>query len=138
MNSQEFSLPVRVYMEDTDAGGIVYHANYLKYMERARTELLQSLGFEKPAMIADGLLLVVASMDIQFHAAARLNDDLLVTAEIVRTARTYIELVQKVSKDSVLLCEAAVKIACVATSTLKPARWPSVCLDRFNEKIRSL
>ena len=75
----DFSLPIRVYVEDTDAGGIVFYANYLKYMERARTELMRSLGFDKPALFGD-LQLVVRSVDLLYHLPAALDDEIRVTA----------------------------------------------------------
>lgn len=126
-NSMEFSCPFKVYLEDTDAGGIVYHANYLKFMERGRTEFLTSIGFPKPALLDGGLLLVVHSMNIQFRSPAKLGDCLQVGTKLNKLARTYVNFLQNVSadgSDSQLLCEAEVKIACVDGNTLKPSALP--------------
>lgn len=138
----EFSYPFKVYLEDTDAGGIVYHANYLKFMERGRTEFLISIGFPKPALLEGGLLLVVHSMNIQFLRAAKLGDSLQVTTKLNKLARTYVTFSQKVEMqkvysggpDSQLLCEAEVKIACVEHAALKPCPMPAalrVALEQF-------
>ena len=77
-----FSFPVRVYIEDTDAGGIVYYVNYLKYMERSRTEFLRSLGYDKPAILEGGLLLVVHTAQVNYRRSARLDDQLQVTTQL--------------------------------------------------------
>ena len=133
----EFSYPFKVYLEDTDAGGIVYHANYLKFMERGRTEFLISIGFPKPALLEGGLLLVVHSMNIQFLRPAKLGDNLQVTTKLNKLARTYVNFLQKVSSagpDSQLLCEAEVKIACVEHTALKPCVMPEAlraALEQF-------
>ena len=82
--ASEFSFPVRVYIEDTDAGGIVYYVNYLKYMERARTELLRINGIAKPAILEEGVLLVVVSAHIEYKRPAKLDDKLRVTAHILK------------------------------------------------------
>ena len=120
----EFLFPLRVYLEDTDAGGIVYNANYLKYMERARTEFFRTLGFDKPAFIADGLLLVVASAQLRFCLPARLDDNLDVSVSIQKLARTWVLLSQTVLRGDDCLCDAQIKIACVTSGTLKPSRLP--------------
>ena len=127
MASEEFSLPVKVYIEDTDAGGIVYHANYLKFMERARTEFISQLGYHKPALLDGGLLLVVHSMALEFKQAATLAENLLATAAVKKVARTYVVFEQGVRKavdESSICCRADVKIACVEKSSLKPAPMP--------------
>ena len=89
--SNEFSLPVRVYYEDTDAGGVVYHANYLRFMERARTEWLRALGFEQDRLAQElGIVFVLASLDIQSRKPARFNDALSVTSSISTVGRVSI------------------------------------------------
>ena len=120
----EFSTSVRVYIEDTDAGRIVYYVNYLKYLERARTELFRSLGFAKPAMIADGLLMVVASVEVVYRRSARLDDVLTVTASLKSVARTYECFTQRVMRGGDCLCDASVKVACVERETMKPKAMP--------------
>ncbi|TVZ38088.1 4-hydroxybenzoyl-CoA thioesterase/acyl-CoA thioester hydrolase [Alteromonadaceae bacterium 2753L.S.0a.02] len=122
---KEFSVPLRVYIEDTDAGGIVYYANYLKFMERARTELLRSFGFGKAATPDSESLLVVASADIKYLAPARLDDELLVTANFQKVAKTYLVFTQQVLCNSRCLCTAQVKVASVSKDTMKPSPLPS-------------
>ncbi|GAB1262450.1 tol-pal system-associated acyl-CoA thioesterase [Aurantivibrio plasticivorans] len=122
----EFSLPIKVYIEDTDAGGIVYHANYLKFMERSRTEYLATFGFDKPATLDDGLLLVVHSMNIEFRSAARLGDMLQATTEVLSAKRSYVIFEQQVRHNQQLLCRAEVKIACVHAESMKPTAMPEV------------
>ncbi len=119
-----YTLPVRVYIEDTDAGGIVYYVNYLKYMERCRTELLRSLGYDKPAMLDGGLLLVVHSAQVNYRSPARLDEQLQVSAEVVKAARSYVDFRQTVSRGNQLLCEGLIRVACVAGDTMKPCAMP--------------
>jgi 4-hydroxybenzoyl-CoA thioesterase len=121
----EFSLPVRVYIEDTDAGGIVYYVNYLKFMERARTEFLRSLGYDKPAVLEEGLLLVVHSAQIDYKKSARLDDALLVTAELERLGKTYVIFKQRVFRADECLAEASIKVACVSRTAMRPAAMPT-------------
>ena len=129
-----FSIPLRVYIEDTDAGGIVYYVNYLKYMERSRTEFLRSLGYHRPAILDGGLLLVVHSAQINYRRSARLDDQLQVTAQIARLARTNVEFKQQVLRGSELLCEGLIRIACVDATSMKPIAIPAdmhLQLDHF-------
>jgi len=130
----QFSIPLRVYIEDTDAGGIVYYVNYLKYMERSRTEFLRSLGYHKPAILDGGLLLVVHAAQISYHRSARLDDQLHITAQIEKLARTYIEFKQQVLRGDELLCEGLIRIACVDAAIMKPSALPTAMhhqLDQF-------
>lgn len=119
-----FNIPLRVYIEDTDAGGIVYYVNYLKYMERSRTEFLRSLGYDKPAILDGGLLLVVHAAQINYRRSARLDDQLQVTTEIEKLARTNVEFKQQVLRGDELLCEGLIRIACVDSHTMKPNAIP--------------
>lgn len=121
--SQVFELPIRVYIEDTDAGGIVYYVNYLKFVERSRTELLRSFGYGKTAILEDGLLLVVHSLESQYLAPARLDDELVVTTEVRKVARAYVQFHQQVRRGDTLLCKVDVKIACV-NPDMKPKPLP--------------
>lgn len=115
-----FQIPVRVYIEDTDAGSIVYYVNYLKYMERARTEFLRSLGYDKPAIGDDDNLYVVASADVRYRQSAYLDDSLWVTAEVERVGKSFLEFRQRVLRDSQVLCEASVRIVNVCQESRKP------------------
>ena len=121
--NQEFEFPVRVYIEDTDAGGIVYYVNYLKFFERARTEWLRSLGFGKGAMLEDGLLFVVRNAQVDYHRPARLDDELSVGIEILKIARTYVMFRQTIKREDELLCRAEIQVACV-NDKMKPSAIP--------------
>jgi 4-hydroxybenzoyl-CoA thioesterase len=126
-----FQFPVRVYIEDTDAGGIVYYVNYLKYMERSRTEFFRSLGYDKPAILEGGLLLVVHSAQINYRRPARLDDQLMVTCQVDKVARSYIEFSQQVICTKELLCEGFIRIACVTSASMKPCAIPTSIHSRF-------
>lgn len=124
--STAFELPVRVYIEDTDAGGIVFHAKYLHYMERARTEWVRSCGVGLRAGLAENISYVVQRMAIHFAVPARLDDQLLVTAEPLEYGRVWMAFKQRVlrAQDRVVLCEANVRVACVALDSGRPRRLP--------------
>lgn len=121
---QSFLMSLRVYIEDTDAGGIVYYVNYLKYMERARTEFLRALGYDKPAILSTGQLLVVHSASVNYRRPARLDDLLTVSAVPIKIARSSVTFLQQVFRDEELLCEASIRIACVDASSMKPSALP--------------
>ena len=137
MNLAEFSIPVRVYIEDTDAGGIVYYVNYLKFMERSRTEFFRSFGYHKPAILDDGKLFVVHSAQIDYHRSARLDDELQVSASIVKLARTYVEFKQQVSRQQELLCSGVIRIACVDAAALKPKAMPTAIYQQLSNFIET-
>ena len=128
----EFTWPVRVYIEDTDAGGIVFYVNYLKYMERARTELLRAIGFDKAAITEDNDLLVVVSANIDYKRSARLDDQLNVSASFAKIARTYVVFSQSVTRGDELLCRGEIKVACVTRDTLKPRPLPKVMSSKLS------
>lgn len=130
-----FAIPIRVYIEDTDAGGIVYYVNYLKFMERARTEFLRSLGYDKPATLDAGLLLVVHAAQINYRRPARLDDQLQVTAVVAKLARSYIEFQQQISRGNELLCDGLIRIACIDGATMKPRAIPSSMYDTLNSTL---
>jgi 4-hydroxybenzoyl-CoA thioesterase len=133
-----FSIPVRVYIEDTDAGGIVYYVNYLKFMERSRTEFLRSFGYDKPAILDDGLLLVVHSAEVQYRRPARLDDQLQVTTSIARLARSYVEFQQQVMRGNELLCEGLIRVACVDGESMKPKAIPAAMHHHINLHITTV
>lgn len=120
----EFSTPVRVYMEDTDAGGIVYYVNYLKFMERARTEFMRSLGFGKAYILTRDLMFVVHDVMVKYHKPARLDDELQATAAVVRARGAVIVFDQRVLRGAELLARATVTVACVDRHTNRPRRLP--------------
>jgi tol-pal system-associated acyl-CoA thioesterase len=129
--SNEFEHPIRIYIEDTDAGGIVYYVNYLKFIERSRTELLRSLGFGKTAILEDGLLLVVHSLEAQYLAPAKLDDEVIATATVKKLARSYVVFDQQVRRDGQVLCSATAKIACV-NKQMKPTALPPHLYQSIN------
>jgi acyl-CoA thioester hydrolase len=132
--AQEFTWPLRVYWEDTDAGGIVFYANYLKFFERARTEWLRSLGIGQQALRdATGGMFVVCETQLKYHLPARLDDELLVTASLMESGRASLTIAQralkiKAHKDTTLLCNASIKIGWVNAATMKPQRIPQAVL----------
>lgn len=125
----QFALPVRVYIEDTDAGGIVYYVNYLKFMERARTEFMRSLGFGKDGIFNEGIMFVVRDVKIRYLRSAVLDDELQITAEpsLVKGARFVVR--QMVYRHDELLADALVECACVHRISQTPVRMPSVMRD---------
>ena len=121
-----FSWPVRVYYEDTDLGGVVYYANYLKFMERARTEWLRALGFEQTALARDrGAVFVVSSLTIDYLRPAAFNDELTVTVELEKLGAAQIMLKQGIARGAEALATASVRIACINTATFRPVRIPA-------------
>lgn len=128
----EFSLPIRVYLEDTDAGGIVYYVNYLKYMERSRTEWLRTTGFDFNSLIACKLQFVVHSLQADYRLPAKMDDELSVTTTLEKVARTYILFEQEVRRQASVLCSAKVKVACICSETLKPKPMPHSLFEAKN------
>lgn len=125
-------LPVRVYYEDTDAGGIVYHSNYLNFAERGRTEMLRSIGFDH-RLLADqhGLLFAVARCVTDFVTPARLDDLLLVETKVAAVRGARLELEQSVRRDAALVAHLSVTLAIVDCSTLRPRRLPEALRRAF-------
>lgn len=124
--------PVRVYIEDTDAGGIVYYVNYLKYMERARTEWLRALGIEHYLSGADPVFFVVRRAEVDYRQPARLDDLLTVTAQVKKVGRASLTFRQRICRDSVMLAEGLIEVACVDKEDLKPRRLPTKLTDLLN------
>ncbi|PHR65554.1 MAG: tol-pal system-associated acyl-CoA thioesterase [Idiomarina sp.] len=114
MNKLTFEWPIRVYYEDTDAGGIVYYANYLKFLERARTEWLRSLGIEQDTWLMHRIGFVVRQVQLDLLFPARFNDELIVTVVVERLGKASVIFAQQVMrKDGTFLCQAQIKAACV-------------------------
>lgn len=122
--SERFQWPLRVYIEDTDAGGIVYYVNYLKFMERARTEYLRSLGFGKEFIFNPDLMFVVHSVKAQYIKSAMLDDELLATARLLKAGAARLLMEQLIFRDGELLCKGEVEVVCVDKATMKPRRLP--------------
>lgn len=124
----------RVYIEDTDLGGIVYYVNYLKFMERARTELLRDLGFQQQQLKEQGLIFVVHSLNCRYRQSARLDDELLIETAIQRQSAASLIFEQRVlhAEQGTLLCSADVKVAAVTAQTLKPVAIPAEMAQRLS------
>ena len=121
--STYFSLPLRVYYEDTDSGGVVYYANYLKFMERARTEWLRSLGFEQDELSRrDGILFVVRAARVEYLKPARFNDSLEVSVMLGRRGPASMVFQQEVRRGHEVLCSGEIKIACLDAAAFSRAR----------------
>jgi 4-hydroxybenzoyl-CoA thioesterase len=138
-NASVFSLPIRVYVEDTDAGGIVFYANYLKFMERARTELMRSLGFDKPALF-DGMQFVVQEVAVKYYSPAVLDDQIVVTAVLSKASRARFEMTQQVfrgiaSEPGELLVEGSVTVACIDAQSKRAKGMPKSMFETLNGQL---
>lgn len=131
MSAAEFSHPLRVYIEDTDAGGIVYYVNYLKFMERARTEFMRSLGFGKNYIFSASLMFVVRDVAVTYMLPARLDDELEATASLAQLRGAVIVFHQRVMRGTELLAQGEVTVACVDRVGLKPRRLPPEMVARL-------
>lgn len=128
---KEFLWPLRVYYEDTDSGGVVYYANYLKFMERGRTEWLRSLGFEQDELRETaGVLFAVRKVSIDYRSPARFNDALQVSVQLISRGKASLVFRQEIraAVDGQVLCDAEVKIACIDAASFRPAPIPQSLL----------
>lgn len=134
-----FFWPVRVYYEDTDAGGVVYYANYLKFFERARTERLRAIGFEQDELrAAEGVLFAVKSVQAEYLKPARFNEQLWVTAEIGELKRASLSFTQEIRRDQPggdALCTATIRIVCLGSEDMRPAPIPDFLLQRIKDEL---
>ena len=120
-----FSFPIRVYWEDTDAGGVVYHASYLRFLERARTEWLRALGAgQQELREREDLVLVIREMALDFHKPARLDDLLQASVELVERRRASLVFAQQITRGDEVLVDAQVRAACLVASSFKPRALP--------------
>jgi acyl-CoA thioester hydrolase len=123
--SKRFEFPFRIYWEDTDAGGVVYYANYLKFMERCRTEWLRALGVDQHRMRTErGLQFAVVDLQVKFLRPAVLDDEIVVTAELLSLTGATINFKQGVYRDHLQLIDAGTRVACLDSATLKPRAIP--------------
>ena len=129
-----FSFPVRVYYEDTDSGGVVYYANYLRFMERARTEWLRAQGFEQDELSRDqGVVFAVRRANIDFARAARFNELLNVTVELVKHGKASVTVYQQVLRDGEPVCTGEIQLACVDRDSFRPKPIPTPIVNKFKE-----
>lgn len=147
---KEFLWPVRIYYEDTDSGGVVYYANYLKYMERARTEWLRSLGFEQDVLHQDqGIIFAVHSINIEYKNPARFNDLLQVGAKLIERGGASLTFQQDIfcekklhekknckskNKPSQLLCSGQIRIACLDSEKMRPRPIPEIMIMELSRE----
>jgi acyl-CoA thioester hydrolase len=135
MEQAIFTWPIRVYWEDTDAGGIVFYANYLKFFERARTEWLRSLGVNQSGLReTTGGIFIVSETKIRYLAPSRLDDELSVTAALEASGRASLIIAQQARRGDTLLCEGSIRIGWVDAATLRPARIPDAILETLKNQ----
>ncbi len=128
----DFVWPVRVYYEDTDAGGVVYYANYLKFFERARTELLRYLGFEQDDLMSRlGIIFVVRSVQVDYLKPARFNEQLAVSATVSSLKKTSFIFTQQITRGGDLLCQGDIRIACLDVNSMRPKAIPEEIIKKI-------
>ena len=134
--TQNFILPLRVYYEDTDAGGVVYYANYLRFLERARTEWLRAMGFEQAKLMEEtGLAFAVRSLKAEYLKPARLDDELRVVSGIASHGRVQVVFDQRIERGDDILLTAMVRVACLDLKRGKAAAMPLAIHEQF-EKLK--
>lgn len=128
-------LEIRVYYEDTDVSGVVYHANYLRWIERGRTEWLRALGFGQQTFIEwQGIAFTISTIDVRFLRPARLDDLIRVDTAVTRVRRASLEFHQRVVRDSTPLMHADVRIGCVDTASFRPTALPQEMRNRLHQE----
>ena len=124
--AKPFTFRIRVYWEDTDAAGIVFYANYLKFFERARSEWLRSLGFEQEGLRAgEGIAFVVAETSVRYRLPARLDDVIDLSVEVQHRGQASLEVAQRAMRGNALLAEGTIRIGCIELGTFRPRRFPN-------------
>ena len=127
-----FNWPIRVYYEDTDAGGVVFYANYLKFFERARTEMLREFGFEQDQLIQQQkLIFVVKSIQVNYLKPAVFNDLLVASAQVILAKKVSLDFEQMICRGNDVLCQGTVRIACLDIDTMRPTRIPTELLQQL-------
>lgn len=142
MNQDEFSWNIRVYYEDTDAGGVVFYANYLKFFERARTEWLRAAGVNQKVLLEScGAAFAVQSTSVDYHVPAKLDDELKLTVEVERLGRASVQFIQEAWRISEgapkLLATGRIKVVCVALPDFRPAPIPAEVLQKIRPPART-
>lgn len=129
-----FVWPIRIYYEDTDAGGVVYHANYVKFFERARTEMLRAIGVSQQKLLLQKAGFIVPQLSIDFRKPARLDDELTVVSKIVQVKRASLVFCQElVNPVGDVLCQAKVKVAYVCSDKIKPQAIPQAIIQELTQ-----
>lgn len=129
--SHRHRMGIRVYYEDTDAGGVVYYANYLRFLERARTEWLRALGFEQSALLADGFAFAVRTAAVEFLKPARLDDELMVVSAVESLGRAQVVFHQRVLRGEETLIDAKIRVACLDPVRGRAAAMPKDIHEKF-------
>jgi acyl-CoA thioester hydrolase len=130
MHIKKFIWPIRVYYEDTDAGGVVYHANYLNFFERARTEMLRAMGYEQDElMVNDSIIFVVRSVQIDYLHSARFNEQIQVSAEVTIVKKASLIFEQLITRGDDVLCKGIIRIACLDAKSMRPKAIPENLLE---------
>ena len=128
--TKEHTYKLRVYYEDTDAQGVVYYANYLKFIERARTEFLRSIGYQQEKLLNEGLIFVVNGIQMSFEKRAKLDDSLKIKTRLIKLGKASFHFDQEVfSEENFLLCKGLVRCACLDSKSFKPVALPKELLD---------
>ena len=128
--TKEHSNQLRVYYEDTDAQGVVYYANYLKFIERARTEYLRTIGYQQEKLLNEGLIFVVNEIKMSFKKPAKLDDNLEIKTRLIKLGKASFNFDQEIfSEDNFLLCKGLVRCACLNSRSFKPEALPEKLLD---------
>lgn len=124
-NENVFLWPIRIYYEDTDGGGVVYHTNYIKFMERARTEWLRNLGFEQDELRdKNGVIFAVRSAQVDYFLPAKFNDELMVSSRVIKKGKASIIIEQDVIRKSHVLCKGIIKVATLDDKSFRPKAMP--------------
>lgn len=124
-NENVFLWPIRIYYEDTDGGGVVYHTNYMKFMERARTEWLRNLGFEQDELRdKNGVIFAVRSAQVDYFLPAKFNDELMVSSRVIKKGKASIIIEQDVIRKSQVLCKGIIKVATLDDKSFRPKAMP--------------
>lgn len=135
MSSKKFIWPVRVYYEDTDAGGVVYYANYLKFFERARTEMLRDRGFEQDQLIdSEGIIFAVRSVQVDYLKPAHFNELIHVSAEVVQIKNASFTFEQTITRGDDVLTKSLIRCACLDAQTLRPKVIPEPIIEQFKNE----
>ena len=130
MKIKKFTWPIRVYYEDTDAGGVVFYANYLKFFERARTEMLRAMGYEQDElMLNPGIVFAVRSVQVDYLRSARFNEQIQVSAEVTLVKKASLTFEQLITRGDDVLCTSMVRIACLDANTMRPKAIPENLLE---------
>ena len=131
-NENVFLWPIRIYYEDTDAGGVVYHTNYIKFMERARTEWLRNLGFEQDELRdKEGVIFAVRSVQVDYFFPAKFNDELFVSSQVTKKGKASITIEQEVIKETQVLCKGIIKVATLDDKSFRPKAMPASLYDKM-------